>query len=216
MMLRASWLWTVCSVHSKYILAVLLRMHFVWTLCHILYIIQTRPSRSFFLQAMCWRLCHLPGALPNVVFWNEKFTHAWHIPMCKKKSHPESKQIPVNSSKYKLICHLQPQYNYSTQVRQNENNSEVPTTGESWAQAKSPSCSCLLCVCSSIRLNIVKRPSERQTCRVFFQNPATIWQNVILQGASATLWNCYLSWDFSRKTFWSHFVEQISNSSGLQ
>lgn len=215
---RAGWLWTVCPVHSKYVLAVLLRMHFVWTSCHILYIIQTWLSRSLFLQAMGCRLCHLPGALLNVNLM--KSSHMLDTSLCakKKKITPESKQIPVNSSKYKLICHLQPQYNYSIKFRQNENNTEVSTTGESWALAKSPSCACLLCVCSSIRLIIVKRPSERQTCGVFFQNPATVWQNVILQGASS-LWNCHLSWDFWRKTFWSYFEEQISNysvSSGLQ
>lgn len=103
---RASWLWTVCPVHSKYALAVLLRMHFVWALCHILYITQTRLSRSLFLQVVGCRLCHLPGALLNVNLMKCKVHTCLTHPHVQKKSHPESKQIPVNSSKYKLICHL--------------------------------------------------------------------------------------------------------------
>ena len=138
--------------------------------------------------------------------------------LCAKKSPPESKQIPVNSGKKKSICHLQPQCNYSVEVRQNENNPEVPTTRESWAQAKSPSCARFHCVCLSTRLSIVKRPSERQTWG-FFLNPAIVLQNIILQGAWATIRNSCPSWDFLREAFSSHFVEQISNYSisfGLQ
>lgn len=140
--------------------------------------------------------------------------------LCAKESPPESKQTPVNRSKKKkkrqqLICHLQSQCNYSVQVRQNENNPEVPTTRESSAQAKSPSCARLHCVCSSTRLSIIKtfwEPTNMVVC-FFFSKP------------NHSLAKCHTSESsshypelpsfmrfFLRKTFWC-FVEQISHSS---